>query len=120
MLAGGAYVPESVWLKAIRQEIAYNFEEFKSILGNKEFKQYFGEIEGEKLKKKPAGYPADHPAIELLKQKSFLATHKPSDAQVQSGDFLTHCASVFNALDLVSGLYFMVVDGVCLKVVVLH
>jgi len=25
-----------------------------------------------------------------------------------------------NALDLVSGLHFMVVDGVCLKVVVLH
>ncbi len=98
MLAGGAYVTESVWLKAIRQEITYNLEELKGILGNKEFKQYFGEIEGEKLKRNSAGYPADHPAIELLKQKSFLATHKPSDAQILSGDFLAHSAKVFKAL----------------------
>lgn len=98
MLAGGAYLPESAWLKAIRQEIAYNFEEFKSILADKDFKRYFGEIEGEKLKRNPADYPADHPAIELLKQKSFLASHKPADTQVLSGDFLAHCSSVFKAL----------------------
>ncbi len=98
MLAGGAYLPESTWLKAIRQEIAYNLEEFNSILNNKDFKKYFGEIEGEKLKRPPADYPADHPAIELLKQKSFLAAHKPSDAQVLADDFLAHCGKVFEAL----------------------
>lgn len=48
MLAGGAYLPESQWLKAIRQEIAYNTAEFNGILNGKEFKQFFGEIEGEK------------------------------------------------------------------------
>ncbi len=98
MLAGGAYVPESPWLKAIRQEIAYNFEEFNGILNGKDFKQYFGEIEGDKLKKTPADYAADHPAIELLKHKSFLASHKPNDKQVTSGDFLEHCGKVFKAL----------------------
>jgi len=99
MLAGGAYGPESTWLKAIRQEIAYNLEEFKGILDAKDFKKYFGEMEGEKLKKTPKDYAADHPGIELLKHKSFLATHKPADKQVTTVDFLEHCVQVFKALN---------------------
>ena len=98
MLAGGAYLPESNWLKAIRQEISYNLDEFQGILSNKDFKHYFGEIEGEKLKRNPLGYEADHPAIELLKHKSFLASHKLSDKEVVSPDFLEHCAKAFRAL----------------------
>jgi len=98
MLAGGAYLPEANWLKAIRQEIAYNTAEFKAILDDKNFKQIFGEMEGEKLKNMPKGYDTDHPAIELLKHKSFLMAHKPSDAEVLSDDFLQHCAKVFKAL----------------------
>lgn len=98
MLAGGAYVPESKWMAAIRQEIAYNTAEFNGILNGKEFKQYFGEMEGEKLKTTPKGYDADHPAIELLKHKSFLATHKCMDDKIASDDFLKHCAAVFKAL----------------------
>lgn len=98
MLAGGAYVPESQWLKAIRQEISYNLEEFKGILNAQDFKQFFGEIEGEKLKKVPADYSPDHPGIELLKHKSFLASHKPTDKQLVSHDFLDHCGRVFKAL----------------------
>ncbi|MEQ1747200.1 MAG: DUF2461 domain-containing protein [Saprospiraceae bacterium] len=97
-LAGGAYVPESAWLKAIRQEIAYCTDEFMGILNDKDFKKYFGEMEGEKLKTLPKDYPADHPAIELLKHKSFLATHYCTDDQVLSDGFLRHCAEAFRAL----------------------
>ncbi len=98
MLAGGAYCPENQWLKAIRQEIAYNQSEFESILHAPDFKKYFGEMEGEKLKRPPADVAADHPALELLKHKSFLATHKPTDKQVSAADFLEHCGTVFHAL----------------------
>jgi uncharacterized protein (TIGR02453 family) len=98
MLAGGAYLPQGDWLKAIRQEIHYNTEEFKNILNNPDFKKYFGEMEGEKLKRAPKDYEADHPDIELLKHKSFLASHKCSDKTVTSPDFLGHGASVFKAL----------------------
>ena len=97
-LAGGAYVPESKWLKAIRQEIAYNTTEFNAILNGGDFKKYFGEMEGEKLKTMPKDYPADHPAIELLKHKSFLVTHKCAETQVLSDGFLKHCAEVFRVL----------------------
>ena len=98
MLAGGAYLPEAGWLKAIRQEIAYNTTEFKGILNDPEFKKHFGTMEGEKLKTTPKDYPADHPAIEWLKHKSFLASHKCSDAVAGSPDFLKHCAAVFRSL----------------------
>jgi uncharacterized protein (TIGR02453 family) len=98
MLAGGAYMPQGPWLKAIRQEIAYNLDEFKAILNGNDFKKYFGEMEGEKLKRAPKDYDPDHPEIELLKYKSFLATNKCTDAQVSSKDFLTHATEVFKAL----------------------
>jgi uncharacterized protein (TIGR02453 family) len=98
MLAGGAYTPESAWLKAIRQEIAYNQEEFEGILKGEEFKKYFGGLEGEKLKRPPAGYDADHPAIEWLKHKSFLASCNPDDKQIVAAGFLEYSASVFRAM----------------------
>ncbi len=98
MLAGGAYLPQGPWLKAIRQEIVYETEAFKKILNDKDFKHYFGEMEGEKLKTAPRDYPKDHPEIELLRHKSFLASHRCSDEEVLSGDFLQHSAKVFQAL----------------------
>lgn len=98
MLAGGAYMPESKWLRSIREKIYSNTADFKKILNNKSFKEYFGTIEGEKLKKAPKDFPIDHPEIELLKQKSFLASHKLKDKDVLSGDFLDHAGKVFKTL----------------------
>lgn len=98
MLAGGAYLPQGPWLKAIRQEIAYNPDEFKAILNGKDFKHYFGQMEGEKLKRAPKDYDPAHPEIELLKYKSYLATNTCSDALVTSADFATHAIEVFKAL----------------------
>ena len=98
MLAGGAYLPQGDWLKAIRQEINYNAEIIRKILNQDDFKKFFGEMEGEKLKKMPKGYEMDHPEIELLKHKSFLATHKCTDQRVISNDFGNHCVTVFKAL----------------------
>lgn len=98
ILAGGAYLPPGPWIKAIRQEISYNADDLKKILNKPAFKDYFGEIEGEKLKRAPKGYDPDHPEIELLKYKSFLAVNKCTDQQVFSSDFTAHCASVFKAL----------------------
>jgi len=98
ILAGGAYLPQGPWLKAIRQEIAYNADEFKDILNYKDFKNIFGSIEGEQLKRAPKGYEPDHPEIELLRHKSFLASHKVSDKDVISDSFLKHASKVFKAL----------------------
>lgn len=98
MLAGGAYLPQGLWIKAIRKEIDYNANDLKKIINGAPFKKYFGEIEGEKLKKAPKGYEPDHPEIELLKFKSFLATNKISDKEATTKEFLKHSAEVFKAL----------------------
>lgn len=73
MLAGGTYMPSSPMLKKIRQHIDFNAPELREILANEEFKTFFGEMHGEKLKTAPKGYPKDHPDIDLLRFKGFIA-----------------------------------------------
>lgn len=97
-LAGGAYQPTGKWMKAIRQEIDENADGLKKIIHSKSFKNTFGEMEGEKLKTSPRDYSIDHPEIELLRYKSFLATHSLADEKVLSSDFLSYCKHVFKVL----------------------
>ncbi len=98
MLAGGAYMPAKDWIKNIRSEIDHNAQELKAIVNNADFKKYFGELSGEKLKTAPRDYPKDHPEIELLRHKSFLAVHNMEDKKLDSPEFLGHCAQVYRAL----------------------
>lgn len=97
-LAGGAYLPPPDWLSAIRHEISRNGKEFKKIINSKSFKTTFGGMEGEKLKTAPKDYPRDHPEIELLKFKSYLAVHKINDKEVLSPDFVKYAVKVFKSL----------------------
>jgi uncharacterized protein (TIGR02453 family) len=70
-IGGGMWMPEAPILKNIRQEIDYNFDEFKQIIEEKNFKKFYPSIEGESLKKAPKEYTPENPAIEYLKKKSF-------------------------------------------------
>ena len=97
-IAGGSYAPMPEHLAAIRQEIDYNFDEFKKILTNKEFKKYFGELSGEKLVRPPKGYELDNPAIEFLKHKQFLMWHSFDEKKLTEKDFEKYCTSVFKAM----------------------
>jgi len=72
-VAGGAYIPPAPWLNAIREKIDENGDELMRIITHRDFIKYFGKLEGEKVKTTPKGYAKDHPHIELLKHKSFLA-----------------------------------------------
>ncbi len=70
-LGGGVWMPDPLSLKNIRQEIDYNYDEFKKIIEQKKFKQTYSKIEGESLARPPKGYLEDNPAIQYLKLKSF-------------------------------------------------
>jgi len=75
-VAGGLWFPEASVLKNIRQEIDYNYAELEEAIESDNFKNYFNELDREgALKTSPKGYPLDHPNIELLKLKSFTASH---------------------------------------------
>ncbi|MCX6303268.1 MAG: DUF2461 domain-containing protein [Bacteroidia bacterium] len=86
MIAGGAYIPPSPWLKLIREKIDEQGDKFLKIIENKEFVKIFGQLEGEKLKTAPKGFPKDHPNIEFLKLKSYLVTRMISDKEIIGKD----------------------------------
>ena len=82
--AGGIWMPEGPLLKAIRQEIDYNHDEFNKILSKPAFKKEFKELQGERLKTVPQGYKDDNPAIEHLKMKSFMVSTPVADKDIAS------------------------------------
>lgn len=77
----GFWMPEAADLKKIREEIDYNTSEFLEIIEAKSFKNTFQLSQEDKLKKAPKGYEIDHPQIELLKLKSFIATFPIKDEE---------------------------------------
>lgn len=97
-IAGGAYVPPAPWLSAIREKIDEEPERFIKIISNKDFIKVFGKLEGETLKKAPKGYPSDHPHIEYLKFKSFLAINYVNDETVLSGNYAGYVLNVFKTM----------------------
>jgi uncharacterized protein (TIGR02453 family) len=98
MLAGGAYLPPAPWLAAIREKIVDEPEKLAAIINNTDFRKYFGQLEGEKLKKAPKGFPPDHKYVELLKLKSYLAAQEITDKQVTDNDYLKYSIAVFKAM----------------------
>lgn len=98
IMAGGAYMPPSPWLSAIREKINDEPEKLIKIINSKEFIKYFGKIEGEKLKTAPKGYPSNHPNIDLLKFKSYLVVNEVSDKIVLGEKYFEHVISVFKAM----------------------
>ncbi len=97
-IAGGLYQPTTAMLQRIRQEIDYNAAELVQIIDAPEFKKLFGTLQGEKLKRPPQGYQADHPQVELLKMKSFLAMRSVKDKTVAQPDFFPCVLEVFQAM----------------------
>ncbi|GGB84586.1 DUF2461 domain-containing protein [Dyadobacter sediminis] len=86
-LGGGMWETTSEQIARYRQEIDYNADELKTIIEQKEFRDFFPEISGESLKTMPKGYPKDHPEIELLKRKQLFFMHRFTDKEVASKDF---------------------------------
>ena len=83
---GGIYMPGSEALKKIREEISAFHEDLEEILAAKDFAQTFDGLDKDEkylLTRPPKGFQADHPAIELLKYKSFTAS-RPLPAKILS------------------------------------
>jgi len=98
IIAGGAYMPPTPWLSAIREKIDEEPERFLKIINNKDFIKYFAKIDGEKLKKAPKGYPSDHPNIDILKFKSYLVVNEVSNVLVMSEKYFNHTMLVIKAM----------------------
>ena len=72
-IGGGLYRPQPRQLHRLREHIATNSEHLRGLVAAPAFRRNFGELSGERLKRVPRGFPADHPAADLLRLKQFLA-----------------------------------------------
>jgi uncharacterized protein (TIGR02453 family) len=97
-LGGGAYMPDSKWLKGIRAAIAEDGKFLRGVLKAVPFRKCFGAMSGDTLKTAPQGYSADHPHIDLLRHKDFLAMRQLKDAELLKPGFAKEAATAFKAL----------------------
>ncbi len=98
---GGIWMPETPQLKKVRQEIDYNFDSFKKIIGSKKFKSVYGDLTRNDeyvLSRVPKGYEPDNPAVEYLKLKSFVAMRPVSDSDLSSKILVKKTVESFEAL----------------------
>ncbi len=97
-IAGGLYMPSSEELDRMRRSIADDSSKLRKILNQRAFKRFFGHLEGEALKTAPQGYSKDHPNIDLLRYKQFLASCTLTEEQVLSEDLTDYAVEAFRAL----------------------
>ncbi len=98
ILASGLYRPGSDLLNKVRQEIDYNGDALTSIVANKDWQREFGPLKGETLTRAPKGYSMEHPLIDYLQLKSFLAVRSVTDAEVSSHKFKDLSLEIFKRM----------------------
>lgn len=96
--SGAFWYPNAEDLLRIRQEIAANSSDFKALINDKEFKKYFGELAGDKLKTAPKGFDKTHEAIDLLRFKQFVAMRHFTDNEVLSTNFMEEVVATYRAV----------------------
>jgi hypothetical protein len=67
------------------------------VLDAPDFTTTFGEVEGERLKRVPPGFPPDHPDGELLKLKDVLFGRNLTDDEILSPALPDTLADAFEA-----------------------
>lgn len=76
----GIWLPPGPALEKIRNAIAEQPNRWSKVVGDKRLVRRFGELEGDSLKRPPAGFAADHPFMADLKRKSFFVRQPLDDA----------------------------------------
>lgn len=94
-IAVGVWCPPPPVLKALRQSVYENIDEFNDIITDTQFKQYYPEFyQEDALKTAPKGFPKDFEYIDLLKVKHYMVEYKLSDDSLSRPDFIQHIASL--------------------------
>ncbi len=71
----------------------------RAILKDKNFIKYFGgKFEGEEVKSAPRGFDKEHPAIDLIRKKGFIAVRNFTDKEVLDPDFINELDKSYKAM----------------------
>lgn len=100
-VGGGLWQPETPYLKNMRQEIDYSWDEFQGILQEKNFKKTYGDLykgSDVSLSTMPKGYEKDNPAAGYLRLKSFFAETKLEDEELTKATLHKKTVAAFEAL----------------------
>ena len=97
-LGGGLYMPGSQELMAIRKHIAVHHKKLRKIISDSPFNRLFGEMKGEQLIRPPKGFPADHPAADLLRYKQYLAYVALPSTLAHKPDVVTQTVKYFRGM----------------------
>ena len=89
----GIWRPDTPTVTRIREAIDEGPKNWTRITTARSFTRTF-ELAGESLKRPPRGYDADHPLVEDLKRKDFIAAISFPESQVLEDDFLEWFAGV--------------------------
>jgi uncharacterized protein (TIGR02453 family) len=88
-ITGGFWGPNAADLRLIREDIAFDDGPLRRILTTKKFRDNFGALGGEQLKRIPTGFDAGHPAADLLRYKQFLLIRRFPDEEVLTDGFIS-------------------------------
>ncbi len=93
-VGAGIWRPDTRTAGKIRRAIDADPGGWKKALGGKRFRAEF-ELSGDSLKRPPSGFDKQHPLLEDLKRKDFIAVRKLSRGEVTAPDFTrsfaAHC-----------------------------
>ncbi|MEC5185206.1 uncharacterized protein (TIGR02453 family) [Cryobacterium sp. MP_3.1] len=86
MIAAGAYSPGSPQLHAIREYLLDHHDEMRSLLADESLTRLAEPLAGRPLIRGPKGFPAEHPAADLLRVRSWaLFAQLPGQSALTDG-----------------------------------
>jgi len=93
-VGAGSWHPGRDALENIRNAIAENPEEWRSVLEDEGFSRRH-ELVGDSLKRPPRGFDPEHPEIDELKRKDFISVENFSQTEACSAGFIDMVAGSF-------------------------
>lgn len=96
-LGTGIWQPDAPLLKRIRDAIVADPRAWKAARDDRAFRETFGALQGESLKRPPRGYPADHPFVEDLKRKDFVGFLEWKPVAAVGKDFPDRAARAYRS-----------------------
>lgn len=97
-IGGGMYMPQTSQLQLVREHIAAHHTEFRRIVESPGFRRAVGTLDGERLRRVPRGFPADHPAAEYLRFRQFLAGREYPASLAARPQFYPELLKVFRTV----------------------
>jgi uncharacterized protein (TIGR02453 family) len=108
-LGVGMWRPESKALNAVRTRISEEPDEWAGVKGDQSFRRHF-DLGGEALTRPPRGFDKDHPMIEDLKRKDFIAIKEMSVDEASRPRFQQKVETAFEAATPFMGFLCSAVD----------